>query len=465
MAADFATSLRDALGDDIIALGDAIDARFWHDWSGLPPVQPLALARPRSTEQVSAVLKLCHAAGVAVVPQGGLTGLAGGAQPVAGGVVLSLERMRGIEEIDPVMATMTVLAGTPLIDIQQAAEAADLFFALDLGARGSCAIGGNLATNAGGNRVIRYGMAREQVLGLEVVLPDGTVIRSLNKMLKNNAAYDLKQLFIGSEGTLGVITRAVLRLQARPTEFATAFCACADFPGVLALLQSTRAKLGPALSSFEVMWPSFYDFMTAGVPSLRRPFSVAHGAYVLIEASGFAGGNEAARLEACIANLLEQGLVQDAVVAASEQDVRDLWAVRESVTEYGRLMGPLTAFDVSLPTTAIGAAVERLEPELAARWPGVVALSYGHIGDSNLHLVIHVPSAGAHQPHDEICDLVYGVVRDAGGSISAEHGIGLLKKPYLGYSRSPAELALMATLKAAIDPGNILNPGKVLPRE
>lgn len=464
MAADFATTLRDALGEDIIALGDAIDARFWHDWSGLDPVQPLALARPRTTEQVSAILALCHAARVAVVPQGGLTGLAGGAQPIAGGIVLSLERMRGIEEIDPVMATMTVQAGTPLIEIQQAAEAADLFFALDLGARGSCAIGGNLATNAGGNRVIRYGMAREQVLGLEVVLPDGTIIRSLNKMLKNNAAYDLKQLFIGSEGTLGVITRAVLRLQARPTEFATAFCACADFAGVLALLQTTRAKLGPALSSFEVMWPSFYDFMTAGVPTLRRPFSVSHGAYVLIEASGFAGGNEAARLEACIADLLDIGAVLDAVVAASEQDARDLWAVRESVTEYGRLMGPITAFDVSLPTTAIGAAVARLEPALAGRWPGVVALSYGHIGDSNLHLVIHVPSAGAHQPHDEICDLVYGAVRDAGGSISAEHGIGLLKKPYLGYSRTPAELALMATLKAAIDPANILNPGKVLTR-
>ena len=267
---------------DCVTTGEAIPERFLADWSGLAPVRPLALVRPRTTEEVSAALALCNRFRVPVVPQGGLTGLAGGAHPISGGVALSLDRMNAIEEVDPVMATLTAQAGTPLAAIQAAAEEAGLFFGLDLGARDSCTIGGNLATNAGGNRVIRYGMAREHVLGMEVVLADGTIVRSLNKMLKNNAGYDLKQFFIGAEGTLGVITRAVLRLQAKPASIASAFCGCPDFDAVLALLQQARTRLGASLTAFEVMWPSFYDFMTAGLPHLRRPFAEPHGVYVLV---------------------------------------------------------------------------------------------------------------------------------------------------------------------------------------
>ncbi|MBX3538186.1 MAG: FAD-binding oxidoreductase [Chelatococcus sp.] len=459
--AAFIEELHAALGAAVFT-GEDIPARFHNDWSGLPPVRPVALIRPRETAEVAIALQIASRHGITIVPQGGLTGLAGGAQPVAGGAVLSLDRMSGIEEIDPVMASMTVKAGTPLEVAQKAAEEAGLFLGLDLGARGSCQIGGNLATNAGGNRVIRYGMAREHVLGLEVVLPDGTVVTSLNKLIKNNAGYDLKQLFIGSEGTLGIITRVVLRLQAKPLTVNTIFCGCQDFPAVLELLKGARARLGPALSAFEVMWPSFYDFMTANLSELRRPLGRSHGIYVLLEQSGFDPEVDSGRMEAVMGEMLEAGVVEDAVLASSDRETRDLWAVRDSVSEYGKLMGPLTAFDVGLPTSCMAEVVAAIEAEYQARWPGAILLVYGHIGDSNLHLVANVPAAGAHQPHDEITDLVLGAVRAAGGTVSAEHGIGLLKKKYLHFTRSDAELELMKRLKAALDPADILNTGKVL---
>jgi FAD/FMN-containing dehydrogenase len=461
MSRNFVDALKQVLGEDAV-FGDDIPERFHSDWSGIAPLAPLALVRPRTTEQVSETLKLCNAYKVPVVPQGGLTGLAGGAHPVAGGVALSLDRLAGIEEVDTVMATMTVKAGTVLGTIQQAAEEAGLFFGVDLGARDSCQIGGNISTNAGGNRVIRYGMAREHILGLEVVLPDGTIVTSLNKMLKNNAGYDLKQLFIGSEGTLGVITRAVLRLQARPTTITSAFCACPDFDAVLALLKAARAGLGPSLSSFEVMWPSFYDFMTGGLPDLRRAFSEPHGAYVLVEASGFDEERNNEMLEGVLGSALESGILSDAVLAASEREAKSLWAVRESVSEYGRLMGPLTAFDIGLPTSVMGEFVAEIEKAYRAIWPDAIVLSYGHIGDSNLHIVSNIPSEGSIQPHDQISKLVYDAVGKAGGTVSAEHGIGLLKKKYLPYTRSAEEMGLMHKIKAALDPNNILNTGKVL---
>jgi FAD/FMN-containing dehydrogenase len=461
MSKTFIEQLIAALPDYTLVTGDAIDAKYRHDWSGLPPVQPLALLRPRTVHDISAAMALCHRAGIPVVPQGGLTGLAGGAHPVAGCVVLSLERMNGVEEIDTVMGTMTVLAGTPLADVQAAAEQAGMYFPLDLGARGSCTIGGNLSTNAGGNRVIRYGMARDHVLGLQYVLAEGTIVSSLNKMIKNNAGYDLKQLLIGSEGTLGIITRAVLRLQAKPLSVATAMCGCPDYDAVIALLKAARAQLGPSLSAFEVMWPSFVDCMTEGLPHLRRPFAQPYGVYVLIEASGFHEAAEAEHLETCLSGLLESGVVSDAVIGASERDAKDLWAIRDSVSEYSRVLGPIIGFDIGLPTALMAAAVARLSDDIRTQWPDARVLCYGHIGDSNLHVVVNVPSAGANQPHHEVDVLVYGTVRSLGGTISAEHGIGLIKKPFLSYTRSAEELALMRRLKAALDPGHVLNPGKV----
>ena len=455
---DFVADLVAALGADVVTPGPQVPDKFRHDWSGLAPVQPLALVRPRDTGGVSAALRLCHAAGVAVVPQGGLSGISGGAMPVAGAIALSLDRLDMIEQVDPAMATMTVGAGVVLQTAQAAAQDHGLMLGVDLGARGSCTVGGVISTNAGGNQVIRYGMARDHVLGLEVVLADGTVLSSLNKMLKNNTGLDLKQLFIGTEGVLGVVTRAVLRLQPRPAHTATAMCGLADTAQVIALLGRARAALGPQLTSFEVMWPSFFHFMSNGT-GITSPLADRHGAYVIVESSAFAEGAARAALEGCLGAALQDGVVQDAVIAANTREERGLWAVRESVSQYPRLIGPLIAFDVGVPLDRLGQSVQDMEATITARWPGAIALSYGHIGDSNLHLVVAVPGAAV-QPDHDIKDHVYGIIRDLGGTVSAEHGIGLLKRDYLCYSRSPAEIATMRAVKAALDPKGILNPGK-----
>ena len=294
--------LQRKLGAQAVLLGADVPVRNGNDWSASLPQAPLAVVRPIDASGVSEAVLACRKAGLCYVPQGGLTGLCRGASPEAGWVGISLERMTGIEEIDPASATMTVRAGTSLETIQKAADERGMFFPLDLGSRGSCAIGGNLSTNAGGNRVIRYGMTRELVLGLEVVLPDGTVMTSLNKLIKNNAGYDLKHLFIGSEGTLGIITRAVLKLYPKPRSTMAALCAVPDYAAVLALLNAARSGLGPLLSAFEVMWPDYWDVITnrAGV---RSPVGTGHGLYVLVEAQGTDEATDAPRFEAWLADL------------------------------------------------------------------------------------------------------------------------------------------------------------------
>jgi FAD/FMN-containing dehydrogenase len=294
-------ALRTQLGAAAVLTGEDIPERNTNDWSPQSPTRPLAVVRPADPAEVAAAMRICHEHALPVVPQGGLTGLCGGARPVAGAIALSLERLVGIEEIDPASCTMTVLAGTPLELVQRAADEAGFFFPLDLGARGSCAIGGNLSTNAGGNRVIRYGMAREMTLGIEVVLPDGTLVTGLNKMLKNNAGYDLKHLFIGSEGTLGIITRVVLRVHPKPACTMVAMCALNDYAGVLELLAAARRDIGPLLSAFEVMWPDYWDVATRQVPGVRDPFeadAARYGAYVLIEALGTDPALDVPRFEA-----------------------------------------------------------------------------------------------------------------------------------------------------------------------
>lgn len=456
---DIVARLSGALGSEVVTPGGQAPEGAMHDWSGLPPVQPLALVRPRDTKEVAIALRLCNESGTAVVPQGGLSGISGGAHPMESAVSISLERMNRIEAIDPEMSTITLGAGTVLQTAQEAAAEHGLLLGVDLGARGSCTIGGVIATNAGGNQVIRYGMARDHVLGLEAVLADGTIVSAMNTMIKNNAGLDLKQLFIGSEGLLGIVTRAVMRLQPRPAFTGTAFCGCPDTASVIALLKRARAALGPQLTSFEVMWPSFFDFMSSGT-GLKSPLAASHGVYVIIEASGFAEAPLRAALESCLETAIEDGEVGDAVLASSAREEKQLWAVRESVAEYGRLLGPITAFDVGVPLANMADAVSRLEAELVARWPDIIALFYGHMGDSNLHLVANVPSAGDDQPDADIKSLVYGLIRDLGGTVSAEHGIGVIKRDYLGYSRSAEEIATMRAVKSALDPKNIMNPGK-----
>lgn len=443
--------------------GADIPVRNRQDTSYLPPELPLAVLRPDTPAAVAVAMRLCADHGVKVVPQGGLTGLAGGAHPIAGAVMLSLDRLNGIEEIDPAAATMTVRAGTPLEVIQRAADQAGFFIPLDLGARGSCQIGGNLGTNAGGNRVIRYGMAREMVLGLEYVLPDGTLITSLNKMIKNNAGYDLKQLFIGSEGTLGIITRAVLRMQPKPGCVNAALCGLDSYADVVALLGAARRGLGPMLSAFEVMWSDYWHEATVTV-GVRSPLAGAHAFYVLIEAQGLDEAIDGPRFQSWIETQFEAGLVADAAISQSMGDVAAFWATRDACSEFGSRLGPHVAFDIGLPVARMDDFAMACRAALAARVPNAFSVYYGHIGDGNLHLVA-LSRGAASQPMSDISAAVYETVRDLGGTVSAEHGIGLLKKKYLGFTRTAQEIDLMRRLKQALDPQGILNPGKVFDTE
>lgn len=442
--------------------GQDIPARNRTDWSFLPPADPCAVLRPSTTSEVSAILRHAHAHGVKVTPQGGMTGLVGGARPLDGGIALSLERMTGIEQIDPDGMTMTVLAGTPLEVIQKAAAERGLYFPLDLGARGSCAIGGNLSTNAGGNRVIRYGMARDLVLGAEVVLADGTVLPMLNRMIKNNAGYDLKQLFLGAEGTLGVITRAVLRLYPEPGCTHAVLCTAASYDQVLAVLAMTRRRLGPLLSAFEVMWDDYWMQAIHKVPGLRAPVEIADASHViLIEMQGLDDDIDGARFASLLEDMMEQGLIGDGAVAQSLADVAAFWSMRDAAAEFANpaVIGPHISFDVGLAVARMDEFATRAKSALIDAI-GCHSVYYGHVGDGNLHVVAWVPGASL-QPLSEASSIVYDIVRDMGGTISAEHGIGTLKKPYLPLTRGPEEIAAMRRLKAAMDPEGILNPGKI----
>lgn len=422
---------------------------------------PLCVMRPATSDQVAAVLRFCHDRGHPVVPQGGMTGLVGGGAPLGGEVVLSLERMNRIEDFDAANCTLTCQAGVVLQTAQEFCDERGFLLPLDLGARGSATIGGVVSTNAGGVRVIRYGMMRDNVLGLEAVLADGTVVSSMNKMLKNNAGYDLKHLFIGSEGTLGIVTRVVCRLRPKPSSVTTAFAGLAQFDSVVSFLGLLDSALGGTLGSFEVMWASYDRFVRERCSALRPPLPPGHGFYVLLEALGSDPAADKARLESVLQESLDRRLILDAVVAQSEQQRAAFWAVRENAGEGFRTLGPLLTYDVSMPIPAMGGFAEQITSSIADRYPGATTLVLGHMGDGNLHVVAAVGS-GAPETRAEIDAIVYGAVRSLGGSISAEHGIGTEKKSYLSWSRTPAEVMLMRRLKSALDPKGILNPGKVI---
>lgn len=452
------SALRAALGEDAVATGESIPAHRLTDWSGVPPVRPLALLRPRSTEQVSAALQLCTQHRVPVVPQGGMTGLAGAAQPLAHGVALSLDRMQAIEQLDAATRTLTVQAGATVQSIQEAASAQGLLFGVDFGARGSAQVGGALATNAGGNGVLRFGMMREQTLGLEVVLADGAVLPMLRPMQKNNTGYDLKQFFIGAEGTLGVITRALLRLHPAPATKVSMLAAVPDYDAALALLSRLQARAGAGLAAFELMWRDFVQASLAW-QQLREPFDVPHPLLALVDLDGPDAAQLQTALEEVLAPALADGLVLDAAIAQSEAQARAFWKIREATAELPTNMHPPVNFDVSLPMAQIGRFASACRAALDARWPGHASVFFGHIGDSNLHVSTDASTIGGDVEGLE--HLVYDLVGDFAGSVSAEHGIGLHKKPWLGRSRTPAELAAMRAVKAALDPLNLMNPGKI----
>lgn len=451
--------LQQAVSAPVLSGAD-ISEKYHRDWSAETPGIPLALVRPGSTAEVSSLLRICSAAGQPVVVQGGLSGLCGGGNPRANEVAVSLERLNGIEEIDAASMTMTVKAGTPLQVIQEAADKAGFVFPLDLGARGSCNIGGNISTNAGGNQVLRFGMTRNLVLGLEAVLADGTVITSLNKMLKNNAAYDLKHLFIGTEGTLGIVTRAVLRLFPKAQSRSSALIAVNDFAAVIKLLQRLSRDCGAGLSAFEVMWHSYYHFITDNCKGIVSPFAERHPLYVLTELEGSDAAKDQALFESTLGEALEQGLIADAAIAASQREREGFWKIRDGVGEIGAFIKNAANFDVSVPISAMQPFLDAVDRELQAALPGCKMLVFGHIADSNLHFLCYT---GRKEDVKTIYGVVYRAVGQYQGSVSAEHGIGVQKLPYLHYSRSAEELALMRTLKQAMDPKGILNPGRVIP--
>ncbi|MCW2362277.1 MULTISPECIES: FAD-binding oxidoreductase [Sphingobium] len=455
--------LRQALGADIVKDGtDGDFARHVSDFTNVMPADiPLpGIAYPRTTEQVSQIMAICNEEHWPVVPQGGLTSLCAGGLADRPCLLLSLERMRGIEELDEAGRTMTVLAGTVLETVQRAADEAGFLFPLDLGGRGTAQVGGNAATNAGGNRVLRYGMMRDLILGVEAVLPDGTIVSSLNVMIKNNAGYDLKHLFIGSEGTLGVITRLVLRMFPKPRSACTAVVAVEDYAATLELLKQCNSAFASTLSAFEVMWPDFYQI---GTTALGRQPPLPHGysVYALVEVLGTDPERDAERFEEVLGGMIESGLVKDAVIAQSDKQRQDIWAVRDCPGEWHKgVHWPQVAFDVSLPTRKIGDFIPYVRNLLLERWPDCVTVFFGHLADSNLHLSARVPRDP--MPEHEMEALVYKAVGEWGGSITAEHGIGSIKREFLHHCRTPEELALMRTLKRAMDPNNILNPGKVI---
>ena len=369
-----------------------------------------ALVRPRTTEEVAGVLRWCHEHGVAVVPQGGLTGLVHGADAGAEEVILSLERMRAIEAIDPRQRTATVQAGVTLQALEEAVDEQGLLFPLDLGARGSATLGGNAATNAGGNRVIRYGMMRDMVLGLEAVLADGTVVSSMNHLIKNNTGYDLKQLFIGSEGTLGIITRLVLRLREKPATRSMALVAVDEFDKVVALLKHMDRGLGGSLSAFEALWQGFYRLVTSPPAKGRPPVAQDYPYYVLLESQGAARALDEARFQEALEGAFEAGLIADAAVAGSEADCQAFWALRDDVEQTMRGGLPVI-FDISLPVSAMEAYTRDLPAALEAAIGEHRLFIFGHLGDGNLHVIVQVAPAD----YERLRTKVEAVVGRSGG--------------------------------------------------
>ena len=421
------------------------------------------LLRPASTEEVAFIVRCAHEAGRALIPVGGGSGLVDGLKPATGNEwYLTLERMRRIERIDAGSRVAVVEAGVVLQALQDAAAEQGLLFAVDLGSRGSATVGGLISTNAGGERVLRFGMMREQLLGLEVVLADGTVLTLMDEVLKNNAGYDLKQLFIGSEGTLGIVTRAVLRLRPSFSGHHTALLALSTLDELHRVLTRIEQGLGGTLSAFELMWPEFMQTMTGGEGAHHR-MPVAGGAagYLLVEAEGGYPASDQARLDDVLEAMLEDGSIADAALAQSESDRQSFWAIRNDIERIMRTWSPLVGFDVSVPIAQMAGYVAETRAALAARWPGARLLVFGHVADNNLHVVASIGERTLAE-RKAIADLVYAGVMARRGSISAEHGIGLEKRAALEAARPAEVMTVMRGLKQLLDPHGTLNPGKVV---
>ena len=457
MTADIISVLRDIVGDgDVLTGRDASDRTTV--WETHQPCNAKAIVRPSSTEQVAAIMRACFELGQSVVPYGGLTNLVQGCATTPDDIALSFEKMNAIEEIDTTAHTMTAQAGVTMQSAQEAADKDDLFFPVDIGARETCMLGGNVSSNAGGTKVIRYGMMRDSVLGLEAVLADGTVVSSMNRFIKNNSGFDLKHLFIGTEGALGLVTRIVFRLSVKPQTHNVALVACNDYEQVVAVLNKAKTLLGSSLCGFEVMWSDFYDTVTQPQGKLRSPLSESYPFYTIVEAMGTRPGADDENFEGVLGDMIESELIRDGVIAKSDKEREEIWAIRGEV-EW--LVKDCYNFDVSLRIADVGQYVEQVMSRIENDIPGALVAAFGHLGDNNIH--VSVLCEGNKTVHAETIEKhVYESLVPYQGAISAEHGIGLEKKPYLSISRSAEEIELMKSLKRSMDPKNILNPGKVV---
>jgi FAD/FMN-containing dehydrogenase len=468
MSTSLIQSLRALVGEAHVMQGEGLEA-YEVDWRKRYRGRALAVVRPGGADEVAAVVRACSAAGVAVVPQGGNTGLVGGGVPDASGqqILLSLTRLNRIREVDADNLTLTAEAGCILQVLQEAAQARGLLFPLSLAAEGSCTIGGNLATNAGGTQVLRYGNARELCLGLEVVTPAGELWQGLTGLRKNNTGYDLRDLLIGSEGTLGIITAATLKLFPAPASVVTALAACPSVEATVALLNLARTRLGAGLTGFELMGRFALSLVERHFPQLPRPLGPAPWTVLLELAGTEAESHERDRLAGLLEAALEQGLVEDAAVAESIAQSRALWHLRESIPLAQSEEGLNIKHDIALPISAIAGFVDRMAAELERAAPGGRVVCFGHLGDGNLHYNLQAPegeSASAFLERHEVAinTLVYDEVQRLGGSISAEHGIGELKREELARRASPVGLGMMRAIKRALDPSGLMNPGRVI---
>ena len=460
-------SLRALLGPANVLTEATDTAPYLTDWRRRYTGTALCIARPGTTDEVSAVVKLCAEAGAAIVPQGGNTGLCGGATPLGGEVVVSLGRLKRIRAVDAANNTIIVEAGCTLLEVQEAAAAADRLFPLSLAAEGTATIGGNLSTNAGGVQVLRYGNARELVLGLEVVLPDGRVWNGLRGLRKDNTGYDLKHLFVGAEGTLGLITAAVLKLFPRPRARATAWAAVRDPAAAVALLTRLRNEAGDRVTAFEIVGRPALDLVLRHIPGARDPLAGRPDWQVLIElADTLADSPLADLLERVLGAALEAGDVLDVALAQSEAQVQALWALRENVAEGQKAEGLSIKHDIAVPVSRIPEFIARADAALKDRFPGVRIVCFGHIGDGNLHYNQSQTDALGNEAFiaatPQVNRIVHDIVNDLGGSISAEHGLGRLKREEILRYKSEVEMDLMRAIKRALDPATMMNPGKLL---
>lgn len=453
------TQLIALLGEEQVLTGADVAARPV-SWFDKTPMRARAIVRPCSTEEVASVVKLCAEASVSLIPLGGMTGFVEGAVPEQHQVGLSLERLTQIEDIDVDNRTVVLQAGVPLQALQEFAQQHDLHYPVDLGARGSCTLGGMAATNAGGNEVLRYGMTREQILGMEVVLPNGEIVTNLRPLLKNNTGYDLKQWFIGSEGTLGIITRLTLRLRAKHTSYSTALIAVPDFKALPKVLRTLDAKLGGRLSAFEVMWQDHLAFVVDDESKHKSPLSLEYPYYVLVQAANYHELEQDIFLSA-METLMAESFIVDAAIASSIAQQDALWAIRDDIERLTTGLAPYIGYDVSLPIKEMEQYIANLKDTIETRWPQAKVIVFGHLGDGNLHLFIHIGPELSAENRSAVNRLVYEPLEALNGSVSAEHGIGFQKKAYLKYSRTDLEVDLMRQLKKQLDPNNLFNPSAI----